>query len=286
MQRAAGRLVLIALPALALAVPWYVRNARLYGNWDILARQWHDSVVVGQLRTAELLALSGVGAVLERFTVWSFNSFWGVFGWMGVWMDSRIYTGLLAWSLAVTMGCLSLLVRRRARSKRPLQKMTDDSNAARLTAMDQSSRFQVLALGLLALSALLTLGIYLSYNLIFVQPQGRYLFPALPAIAVAAGLGWREVVRVETAARLAAGALLLAGLAAVGGGLITGGINTWSLTIFLAAAAVLLAWSGVRARMRPALGQRLAVIVYALPFAGLAALDVLALQAFILPQLG
>ena len=51
-----------------------------------------------------------------------------------------------------------------------------------------------LVVGFLGLSALLTLGVYVSYNVIFVQPQGRYLFPALPAIALAVALGWQEVV--------------------------------------------------------------------------------------------
>ena len=104
--------VLIFLPALIIALPWYARNAQLYGHLDILARRWHDSVVVGQLRTVDLLAQAGLGGLLERMWVWSFDSFWGVFGWMGVWMDGRLYTALLAFSLATGVGCVALFMRK------------------------------------------------------------------------------------------------------------------------------------------------------------------------------
>lgn len=104
--------VLIFLPALLIALPWYVRNAQLYGHLDFLARRWHDTVVVGQLRTGDFLAQAGLGGLVERMGVWSFDSFWGVFGWMGVWMDGRLYTALLAFSLATGVGCLALFMRK------------------------------------------------------------------------------------------------------------------------------------------------------------------------------
>ena len=96
------------MPALIIALPWYARNAQLYGHLDILGRRWHDAVVVGQLRTGDFLAQAGLGGLLERMGVWSFDSFWGVFGWMGVWMDGRVYTALLAFSLATGVGCAAL----------------------------------------------------------------------------------------------------------------------------------------------------------------------------------
>ena len=88
-----------------------------------------------------------------------------------------------------------------------------------------STRFRRWSLVLLGLSALLTLGIYVSYNVIFVQPQGRYLFPALPAIALAVALGWQEVVSRPAAARWAGVVLLAtAGLAGLIG-LLRLGVN-------------------------------------------------------------
>ena len=35
---------------------------------------------------------------MRRRTIeWTFKSFWGVFGWMGVWLDSRFYYVLGLW---------------------------------------------------------------------------------------------------------------------------------------------------------------------------------------------
>ena len=266
--------LLIAAPALLIALPWYARNVTLYGNFDFLARRWHDTVVVGQLRTAELLAQAGIGATLERFAVWSHDSFWGVFGWMGVWMDSRIYTLLLAFALAVLTGCIALFVR----------KARTNVNPQAPSPRPHAPRFRRWALGLLALSALLTLGIYVSYNLIFVQPQGRYLFPALPAISIAVALGWREALRPATA-RVAGIVLLVAGALAVLAGWLRAGVNKWSVAIFGGAGVLMLAAGLTAGKLPEPWRARLAQVAFILPFALLPLLDILALYWFILPQL-
>jgi hypothetical protein len=55
---------------------------------------------------------------------------------------------------------------------------------------------------LLALSASITVLLYLYYNLNFVQHQGRYLFPALVPIGAAAAAGMRQWGRWLRALRL------------------------------------------------------------------------------------
>ncbi|MCS6844701.1 MAG: glycosyltransferase family 39 protein [Caldilineales bacterium] len=265
---------LLLAPALLIALPWYVRNALVYGNLDILGRRWHDAVVVGQLTTAELASQAGWAAVVERFLVWTHSSFWGVFGWMGVWMDARIYTATLAFALAVAAGC--------AWQVHGCRRPADE----RWSVADHR-RFQRWSLALLGLAALGTLGIYISYNLIFVQPQGRYLFPALPAISLAFAAGWWAVVQRPTAARWAATVLAAAALAAGLWGIGRGGVNKWSLLIFGGAAIALMAWRWAAARLEPpnAPGRLLAMLVYAAPFAAMAGLSLFALLAFVLPQL-
>lgn len=265
--------LLILLPALLLALPWYLRNARLYGHLDILARTWHDAVVVGQLTTGELMAQVGLAGVLERFFVWSHDSFWGVFGWMGVWMDARIYTAALAFGLAVAAGCIWQVRFRR------------QETAHRSPRTDYRLRFQIWSLALLALSALGTLGIYLVYNTQFVQPQGRYLFPALPFVSLAMAVGWWSVARWPGAARWAGSALLIAaGLAALWGATHEG-INTWSLLILGGGAGMLWLWGLAAARLVGAAQGWMIKLVYALPFAAMAGLSWLALTVFVLPQL-
>jgi hypothetical protein len=297
---------LILLPALLLALPWYLRNATLYGNLDILARSWHDVVVVGQLTTDELLAQAGLAATLERFLVWSHSSFWGVFGWMGVWMDARVYTAALAFTVAAVVGCVWAVVGNTTTDEE--QRMADAAKGADLDALvtdhrspitdhrspiavhrlpftDHQSRFRRWSLALLGLSALGTLGIYLAYNLQFVQPQGRYLFPALPFVSLAVAVGWWTVARWPEAARWAGFALLIAaGLAALWG-VTQEGINKWSLLIFGGGAVLLLAWSLALPRLEEAAQGRINLVLYGLPFALMALLSAWALWAFILPQL-
>jgi hypothetical protein len=284
--------------ALLIAVPWYARNATVYGHMDILARRWHDTVVVGQLRTEELLAQVGLPGVLERFLVWSFASFWGVFGWMGVWMEGRVYSLLLAFSLAAGIGLMALVARwplRRASTpvsngpgtasnllSGPAPSQRPD---ALQVALSPQQRFQRWALFLLALSALSTLGVYLSYNLVFVQTQARYLFPALPFMALAAAAGWLEALRPATARWAGAGLLAASGVALLWG-VVQDGINRWSVAILAGGGLLLLAWHFLGSRQPTALAARLTNLLYALPFAGMAGLSAYALLAYILPQLG
>jgi hypothetical protein len=77
------------------------------------------------------------------------------------------------------------------------------------------TRFQRESLLLLLTSALLTLGLYLYYNLSFVQHQGRYLFPALIPIGLAAAMSlqtWgklaEKIVRFKIGWLIPLGALL------------------------------------------------------------------------------
>jgi 4-amino-4-deoxy-L-arabinose transferase-like glycosyltransferase len=271
-------LALIALPALLIAAPLYVRNATVYGHLDILARRWHDTVVIGQLRTSELLAQSGLAAVVERLVAWSHNSFWGVFGWMGVWMDGRLYTLLLAFSLAVLAGCTALALRKLRAARR------GSSSTASSLAAAQRARLRHWSLALLALAALLTAGIYVAYNLIFVQPQGRYLFPALPAIGLAVALGWREALRPKVAG-WAGLLLILAALAAALAGALRAGINPWSVGLLAGSGAALIAWRLVQPRLPAAWREPLSTALFWLPLAALPLLSAAALAWFILPQL-
>jgi hypothetical protein len=59
------------------------------------------------------------------------------------------------------------------------------------------------SLSLLGVSGLLTLAVYLYYNVSFVQHQGRYLFPALVPLGLAAAVGIAQWVHwLVVAARL------------------------------------------------------------------------------------
>ncbi len=172
-----GQAAQAAAPALLLGALWWGRNVAIYGWPDILAQSAHAAVVVGQPRTADLIAEVGFGPYLGQLLTTTYHSFWGQFGWMGVPMPPRVYLFIGLFLLGDLVGLAVLLAAFRGRQ--------------RLEAPQQNG------LGVLGAAALATLAQYAYYNLTFVQFQGRYLYPALPllALAVAAGLyGWALII--------------------------------------------------------------------------------------------
>ena len=252
---------LVLAPAVALALPWWLRNAALYGGLDVLGLARHNLVVAGQLRTADYISLHGASQWVREFVTVTFRSFWGQFGWMGVLLDQRLYQALAILSALALAGLAAWAVR-------AVQELPQRRPAW--------PPWRLAATGLLALSVLLAAASYLWYNTQFVQFQGRYLFSALPAIGLAFAVGWREALRRERAWLMAAlvlsGALLLA-LA----GLLRGDLAGWPLLMLLAVAAALALRASLPSRWTPA--------VQAVPYVALVALDLVCLFLFIVPQL-
>jgi hypothetical protein len=170
---AAGQLAWMIVPASLLSAPWFLRNGSVYGWQHPLGLARHNEIVEGQVRTAEYLAQHGWANWLNRLFRWTFRSFWGQFGWMGVVLPARIYQALALLSVFLGAGFLWWLLS----ARRP-----------RLTELQRG------ALVLLLTSSLLTGLSFLWYNVTFVQHQGRYLFPALIAIGTAAALGLDTLV--------------------------------------------------------------------------------------------
>lgn len=198
-----SRWIAFALPALLMGSVWWVRNVTVYGFPDLFGLRQHDAVVVGQPRTAELIAQVGVGEYLRRGVETTFNSFWGQFGWMALPLPAWAYWAILAFLMLVIIGGVAALVLTRTERKglRTEVKPTAVKRAAQgkegspfpSVLSPQSSR---LAWLLLALTVVLAFLQYVYYNTEFVQFQGRYLYPALIPLAIfaAAGLdGWRRL---------------------------------------------------------------------------------------------
>jgi hypothetical protein len=160
------------VPALLLSAPWFVRNGLTYGWHDPTGQARHDQVVEGQMRPLEYVALEGWGGYWERAYTFTFQSFWGQFGWMGVVLPAYIYQGLGLFSLLLLAGFLWWLFDRRRTRVTPHQR---------------------LSLILLLASCILTTLMFAWYNTKFLQHQGRYLFPALIPIGTAAALGLNQL---------------------------------------------------------------------------------------------
>ena len=221
------------IPALLISAPWFARNASIYGNLDILGWQRHDTVVEGQLRTVDFLATVGPASYAKAFVFTTFRSFWGQFGWMGVLMDEWLYLALALMSGLLGLGFIAFLIRVRKAE----------------VVLTPSERASSTVLAICALTVTMQ---HLWYNVKFVQHQGRYLFPALGPIGLAAALGLREMLRPRTA-RLLASVLLVGAVSLAAYGVLCNHVATWGLALLIAGAVFLacLAWLPRSSRLAP-----------------------------------
>ena len=250
------REVLLVLgPALVLGALWWVRNGVVYGWPDVMGLLRHDAIVTGQPRTLDWIARDGLFPFLGGALRTTFRSFWGQFGWMGVVLDARIYLGLAILSGLTIWGAAWRL-------------------ATGLRAgLEARQRDGLLLLGV---SALITAGLFVGYNLTFVQHQGRYLFTALPLVGLVAAAGLEQLLdrklAVVTALCMVL-ALVVVGIV----GLLAGALQLWSMALFGAAMIALPVAAFVPRTWRSFLGGGLLL--------ALAALDVWCLFGFIVPIL-
>jgi hypothetical protein len=172
LRNAGIALAALLVPALVLGLPWFIRNAAVYGHMDLTGLQQHDRIVVGQLRTRDWIAEYGWANLPWTFLTTTFHSFWAQFGWMAVPIDARIYTALGLLSLLVCLGFVLWLI----------------------DAWDGRHRATPAGI-LLACSALFTLATLIWYNLSLYQAQGRYLFPALIPLGIAWSIGLHRILR-------------------------------------------------------------------------------------------
>ena len=193
------------LPALIISLPFYIRNALVYGRLDVLGLKQHDDVVVGQLRTAERLAGSGIATYFSDLIRTTFHSFWGQFGWMAVPMDGRVYLALSLLTLLALVGLILWLWRDESPSPRQKQ-----------------------ALEVMAVMLLLVSGVFVGLNLSFVQFQGRYFFSGLMPLGLFFSIGLNEAFRRRYAVWMA-GLMLLATAWIAMSSLKQGGLDKWGL---------------------------------------------------------
>ena len=256
-QQALRYITLTVVVGLIMATPWFMRNALVYGDLDILVWKRHDMVVEGQLRTSDLLHELGPVFLLERFAVTTFRSFWAQFGWMGVVVDQRIYQALALLCLLLAAGLVQFVLRL-------------------WRGLIQLSPSLKRVLVLLLLSTGLTVLTYLGYNLKFVQHQGRYLFPALGPLAVASALSLQELLQ-RRMARLLGAILLSTALLSLIWGASTGRPHEWTALLVGGSGALLLFLALLPAGWR--------WVVLTVPYAALLLLNPLLIEAFIVPAL-
>jgi 4-amino-4-deoxy-L-arabinose transferase-like glycosyltransferase len=157
--------LLVLLVPLAIASPWLLRNQILYG--DPLASR-AMLTVVGNLVDVKPITSP---YFWTTFPTSMFISSVGVFGMMNLLLPAALYS---LYGIVVAAAILA---------------------CSRLALQPQADRRLLV---LLAAFPLLSLAVAIRINLTFTQPQGRYLFPALAAMAVLGACGFEALPRWNT----------------------------------------------------------------------------------------
>ncbi len=158
--------LLVAIPLIVLAAPWYASNYLNYGQ-IIVNRDPAEPITQAPAGLiGEGLLVSIRDGWLPQMFVNAFRTFWGKFGWGNVQMPDAAYTAILALCVAGLAGCV----------------------AGARHSSEQTRR------GLLLMAGLgLAMMVLPGYRAIFYQNPdllpGRYLMPALTAYAALLGFG-------------------------------------------------------------------------------------------------
>lgn len=142
--------------ALITVAPWCIRNQQLYG--DPIASKAIERVIAFDVFRKPITS----PYFITTFPYMLTRSFIGVFGWMNVWLPERLYKLFAASGLIAIFGLAWVWITR--------------YESRRLTA-------------LLATVPLANLILTIQFNLRFTQPQGRYMFASLCALAVLVCMG-------------------------------------------------------------------------------------------------
>jgi len=188
----AARLTALTVIALFVCGWWLARNWRLYGD-PLATRAFVEAFGTSRPTPGSIMSRYNLTRLSYAIWVmqWTFASFWGVFGNMRVFMPTwSVYAPLLAVSAGAAGG---------------LARELGDSRGW------EAWRRQ--AIWPLALAAILVLAAFALFNVSFFQAQGRYLFQALPVVAVALVAGWGRLF--PTSARSAGYTILWLALMAL-----------------------------------------------------------------------
>ncbi len=183
----------VGFPALTIGGWWYVRNWLLYRDplaWNV----WQANILL-RVAPAGWRTIAGELTSLD-------SSFWGLFGWLNVPYPAWVYTAFRGLEIGCALGLLLLAGH--------WQRMIADKRIA------DGQRVSGWAGGGLLLLWLALLGVsWVRFMRIAPAAQGRYFFPAAPAIALLLILGLEGYRRVGIPPRIVtrAGWAIAAGLA-------------------------------------------------------------------------
>lgn len=155
---------------IAIVAFWWLRNNQLYG--DPLAMTAFNEAFVGSPQAFAFIHVYGMGGYLLNWVGgWTAQSFWGVFGYMDIFLKPHgLYWMLGALTILGLLGFLW----RSARGFVGSEKLFHLMNGVFLVVV-------VL--------------LFLRFNLQYFQGQARYIFPAIAPISIGLALGWTALAK-------------------------------------------------------------------------------------------
>lgn len=189
--------------AILIALPIWLRNTSLYGD-PLAQKAFKEAFVNSAQKTTIIAVIEASGAPgssevqywLNWVGYWTARSYIGVFGYMDIWLNASGKAGLSSdpnWLYKAIIGFIALakisfLVYLRNRWKEVPK---------------------IVLVGLIV--ALITVLLFIGFNLTYFQAQGRYLLPALAPSALILALGWTYVFKAKTTPVLIAVILVFGG---------------------------------------------------------------------------
>jgi 4-amino-4-deoxy-L-arabinose transferase-like glycosyltransferase len=169
-QEAIVRVGAAFMLGIAIVAFWWMRNNSLYG--DPLAMTAFNEAFVGSPQAFAFIHTFGMGGYLLNWVGgWTAQSFFGVFGYMDIFLRPHA----LYWVLGVLLlvGLLGFLWR------------------ATQGFSKGEKQFHVMNAVFLVVVVLL----FIRFNLQYFQGQARYVFPAIAPISIGVALGWTALAK-------------------------------------------------------------------------------------------
>lgn len=183
-SRKIGALTTYVVAVVFLLVGYsFIRHLVLYG--DLLgfetSHYYGEKYAIDSLKPSNRLSVAKHGVPLSTMLFdssysWfkiTWKSFIAVFGYMSVWCDSAIY---IVVSLFIVIGCIGAII-----------------HIVKSMHNRKISNISLVFYSFMIACAIITvcLSIYNSYAKDF-QPQGRYIYPAFPTLAIFVAIGWEK----------------------------------------------------------------------------------------------
>lgn len=166
------RLGILAGAAAALCVPWFARNAAVFGGDWLGTNTMRESWAKTFNRSVEPVSLS---SVLKQKVWWQqlFCSFWAVYGYQKHYLPAAFYVSFLAMSIASVVGVFTQFSQLLRKKSAALVFVKRPESEEEQVVKDQAAWLSLMLSVVLSWAGLL----YAAVNNLG-GPQGRYLFPS------------------------------------------------------------------------------------------------------------